>query len=55
VAAAPIGADGKVCFANNSTAAVHVIADHLGSIEKDSYTNATSSGAPDRKIDTRTI
>ena len=54
VAAAPIGADGKVCFANNSTAAVHLVADHLGSIERDSYTNATPSGAPDRKIDTRT-
>ena len=53
VAAAPIGADGKVCFANNSSAATHIIADDLGSVAKSVYTPATASGAPNRKIDTR--
>ena len=53
VAAAPIGADGKVCFANSKHTTVHLIADHLGSIKSTAYQLATSTGAPDRKIDTR--
>ena len=32
---------------------VHVIADHLGTIDGDAFTFATKTGAPDRKIDTR--
>ena len=53
VAAAPIGADGKVCFANSEHTTVHLIADHLGSIKSTAYQLATGTGAPDRKIDTR--
>ena len=33
VAAAPIGVDGKVCFVNSVHSDVHVIADHLGTID----------------------
>ena len=53
VAIAPIGADGKVCYVNSELAAVHLVADHLGSIDADAYTPATSTGAPDRRVDTR--
>jgi hypothetical protein len=53
VAVAQIGADGEVCFINGPTASVHLIAAHLGTIDADSYTPATTSGEPDRKIDTR--
>ncbi len=53
VALAPIGADGKVCFQNAEHASVHVVADHLGTIPAGSYRTATSSGAPERAVDTR--
>ena len=53
VAAAPIGADGQVCYVNSRHTAVHVIADHLGTIAKSAYTLADPSGAPVRKLDTR--
>jgi hypothetical protein len=53
VAVAQIGADGQACYVNSSHAAVHVIADHLGTIVGSAYTPATPSGAPDRKLDTR--
>ena len=33
---------------------MHLVADHLGTIAADSYTPATASGEPDRKVDTRT-
>ena len=53
VALAPIGADGKVCYENSTLASVHLIADHLGTIKSNAFALATTSGAPDRKIDTR--
>jgi hypothetical protein len=53
VAVAPIGRDGKVCYANADLAYVHLIADHLGTIRASSYVPALASGAPDRKVDTR--
>ena len=53
VAVAKIGADGMVCFSNSKHTNVHLVADHLGTIPADSYTPATASGAPDRKVDTR--
>ncbi len=43
-----------LCACEAHARTVDLVADHLGSIERDSYTNATPSGAPDRKIDTRT-
>ena len=52
VALATIGVDGRVCYVN-SGAAVHLVADHLGTIDGSAYTPATPSGAPDRKADTR--
>ncbi len=54
VAAAPIGSDNKVCYVNSNRSSVDLIADHLGTIDGTAYTNATPSGAPSRKIDTRT-
>jgi hypothetical protein len=53
VAAARIGADGKVCYVNSVHTNVHLVADHLGTIDAAAYTTATPNGAPDRKIDTR--
>ena len=53
VAAAPIGADGRVCYVNSAHSSVHVIADHLASISKSAVTLATPTGAPQRKVDTR--
>ena len=53
VAAAPIGTDGKVCYANDNLASVHLIADHLGTIDANVFTPPTPSGAPARRIDTR--
>lgn len=53
VAVAQIGADGEVCFQNSIHGPVHLIADHLGTIDGNVYTPATSSGAPERKVDTR--
>lgn len=53
VAVAPIGRDGQVCFVNSQHASLHLIADHLGTIDADSYTAASSSGAPERRVDTR--
>ena len=52
VAAAAIGADGQVCYLN-SEAATHLVADHLGTIDADSYTAAQANGAPLRMLDTR--
>ena len=53
VAMAPIGADGRVCYANSTHTSVHLIADHLGTIKASAYTLATPTGAPARKVDTR--
>ena len=53
VAVAPIGLDGKVCFVNSRNASVHLVADHLGTIKASSFTFASPSGAPVRKVDTR--
>jgi hypothetical protein len=53
VAIARIGADGQVCYVNAAVASVDLVADHLGTIAAASYTPATASGAPARKIDTR--
>jgi hypothetical protein len=54
VAAAPIGADGQVCFQNSKHNSVHLIADHLGTISRSAYTLADPTGAPKRVVDTRT-
>ncbi|HWL42431.1 MAG TPA: hypothetical protein VNQ73_05765, partial [Ilumatobacter sp.] len=53
VAAAPIGTDGQVCYVNSHHTTVHLIADHLGTINANSYTLADPTGAPLRKLDTR--
>ncbi len=53
VAIAPIGTDGQVCFQNARLTSVHVVADHLGTIDAASYRPATSTGAPKRVTDTR--
>ena len=53
VAIAPIGKDGKVCYANSSHSSVHLVADHLGTIAKSAFTLASPSGAPLRRVDTR--
>ncbi len=53
VAIVTIGADGKVCYVNSKHTSVHLVADHLGTIARASYTNATAAGAPNRIIDTR--
>jgi hypothetical protein len=54
VAAATIGADGRVCYLN-SEASTHLIADHLGTIDADAYTAAQTTGAPLRNLDTRPV
>jgi hypothetical protein len=43
-----------VCFVNSRHAAIHLVADHLGTIRADAYVLATPTGAPARKLDTRT-
>jgi len=55
VAAAPIGADGRVCFVNSRHTSVHLVADHLGTIAKSAITLASPSGAPERRVDTRPV
>ena len=54
VAIAPIGTNGQVCYINSAHTSVHLIADHMGTIKAHAYTPATLSGAPDRRLDTRT-
>ncbi|MDJ0768761.1 MAG: lipase family protein [Ilumatobacter sp.] len=54
VAVAAIGRDGEVCFQNSEHARIDLVADHLGTLAESAYTPATPSGAPDRKVDTRT-
>jgi hypothetical protein len=54
VALAPIGADGRVCFVNAPLVDVHLVADHLVTIDAAAITTATSNGAPIRAVDTRT-
>jgi hypothetical protein len=54
VAMAQIGGDGRVCFVNSLDTSVHVVADHLGTIDAAGYAPATATGAPARTIDTRT-
>ena len=44
---------GDVCFVNNGSGRVGVVADHLGTIDATAYTPATTSGAPMRAVDTR--
>lgn len=53
VAFAPIGSDGQVCFVNSRHAAIHLVADHLGTIRRASFVLASPTGAPVRKLDTR--
>jgi regulation of enolase protein 1 (concanavalin A-like superfamily) len=53
VAVARIGADGKVCYSNSEHTSVHLVADHLGTIDTAAYTPATPTGAPARTVDTR--
>ena len=54
VAITPIGTDGQVCYQNSPDSSVDLIADHLGTINANAYTPATTTGAPDRRVDTRT-
>jgi len=53
LAAAPIGADGKVCFVNSEHTSVDLVADHLGTVAADKVTLAAAGGAPKRVADTR--
>ncbi|MEQ8435953.1 MAG: hypothetical protein RIB65_00565 [Ilumatobacter fluminis] len=53
-AAAPIGADGRICFVNSRDAQVDLVADHLATIDRSAVVLATPTGAPARSIDTRT-
>ncbi len=53
VAIARIGTDGQVCFVNSNHAELDLIADHLGTLDAAAYTPATTNGAPDRRVDTR--
>ena len=53
VAIAPIGADGQVCYVNSEHTSVHLVADHLGTIDADVYTSADPSGEVVRIDDTR--
>jgi hypothetical protein len=54
LAVAPIGPDGKVCFANSNHTTVDLVADHLATILAAEFVLATPSGAPLRVVDTRT-
>ncbi len=45
VAAAPIGADGQVCYLNSNNTSTHLVADHLGTIDAAVFQKATKSGA----------
>lgn len=54
IAVSAIGADGQTCFVNNSPERTGIVADHMGTIDAASYTQATPSGAPARVVDTRT-
>ncbi|WP_133870689.1 hypothetical protein [Ilumatobacter fluminis] len=54
VAIAPIGADGLVCYVNSEHTTVHVVADHLGTIDAEVFTSANADGSPERVVDTRT-
>lgn len=53
VAFAPIGTDGRVCYVNSPHSHVDVIADHLGTIDRDVFTPANPAGTPERVVDTR--
>ena len=53
VAIAPIGNDGQVCYQNSIHSSVDLVADHLGTINANAYTPATTTGAPNRRVDTR--
>ena len=53
LAVAPIGAEGRVCYVNSQHSSVHVVADHLASIDAAVVEPATPSGAPARVLDTR--
>lgn len=53
VAVAPPGQDGRTCFHNSRHASVHLIADHLGTVDAAAYTPASPNGEPVRKADTR--
>lgn len=53
LAMAPIGDDGRVCFHASTHTAVHLVADHLGSIAGEVYRPANPEGVPVRLIDTR--
>ena len=54
VAAARIGADGRVCYLNSDNTRTHLVADHLGTIDATVYQPATTTGVAKRLVDTRT-
>ena len=54
IGVARIGTDGQVCFQNSIHNSVDLVADHLGTIAATAYTAAQPSGAPNRRVDTRT-
>ena len=54
VAFAPIGTDRRVCFVNSDNSQVDLVADHLGTIDTDSFTPANADATPKRTVDTRT-
>lgn len=53
VALAPIGNDGEVCFVNADLASVHVVLDHIGTIDADHF-DWWGIASPVRVLDTRT-
>ena len=53
VGVAPVGSDGRACFRNSHHTTVHLIADHLGTLDASVYTPAAADGEPSRKVDTR--
>ena len=53
VGVASVGSDGTVCFVNSPAGRVHLVADQLGFIDGSVYVPATSTGAAERKVDTR--
>jgi hypothetical protein len=53
VAFAPIGSDGRVCYVNSIHSRVDLVADHLGTIDIESYTPANPDATPQRTVDTR--
>ena len=53
VAVTPIGPDGQVCYVNSEHTNVHLVADHLATINAGYFVPGSSNGGSVRRIDTR--